>query len=162
MDFVRHLWQHGGSSHARFCATYLGSSLFQRHITELNHRTHLAWYKAQLHRRVLTNKNVSIKHKHETMTRMKWPVLQEVFKQYPVVEMWTTRLARRRYHFASQFWNPTAGQSTSAPSIRQSVGQRTSLLFEVLYVSPIFRMHVAACTAWKHKAKEFVRNFNVL
>ena len=45
----------------KYLGRHLDGKLFQRHITELNHRIHVAWYKFQLHRKVLTNRHVSIK-----------------------------------------------------------------------------------------------------
>jgi len=215
----------------KYLGRHLDGNLFQRHITELNHRIHVAWYKLQLHRKVLTNRHVSIKLRlklfdatvtptvlyglhtlsltqqqlqkldivlrrmlrsivgwirvsdepwPETMKRMKLRV-EQALKQYPV-EMWTTRLARRQYHFASQVaesdswarhvctWHPAMNWTenfTLCPSRRPGRpltrwDDRLRSFCKRHFPNAPCWTNVAACTAWKVKEREFVRDFMVL
>ena len=45
----------------KYLGRQISGNLSQRHVTELRHRIRVTWYKFQRHRKVLTNKHVSIK-----------------------------------------------------------------------------------------------------
>ena len=45
----------------KYLGRHISGNLSQKHVTELRHRIRVAWYAFQRHRKMLTNKHVSIK-----------------------------------------------------------------------------------------------------